>query len=110
MTVVRVFAAVATLVMVIAIGSGLAAGGLFDEGRAIWTLTWGKVTLVDLYLALALFGGWIALRERSPVRVVAWWLALAVTGSLAAAVYVLMASLRSSNSEDLMLGGGGRAS
>ena len=104
MTVVRVLAAVAAMVMVIAIGSGLAAGGLFDEGRAIWALTWGKVTLVDLYLALALFGGWIALRERSPVRVVAWWLALAVTGSLAAALYLFVVSLRSSNRTELLLG------
>lgn len=100
----KMLSVLAVVVMAAAIAHGIVAGGLSTEGEAIWGLAWGKVTLVDLYAGLALFGGWVALRERRPVRTAGWWLALAVTGNLAAALYLALAAFSSSSIEELMLG------
>ena len=54
-----------TAVMAVTIAYGFAAGSFSDEGGTILDLAWGRVTLIDLYVGLALFGGWIVLRERS---------------------------------------------
>lgn len=100
----RVLSAAAVVVMVAAIAYGIASGELTAEGRAIWGLAWGKVSLIDLYVGLALFGAWIGLRERRPARVAGWWLALAVTGNLGAALYLVVASFTSSTVEEMLLG------
>ncbi len=100
----RILSVIPVVVMGGAIANGVVSGELSAEGRAIWALAWGKVTLIDLYVGLALFGGWVAIRERRPARIGGWWLALAVTGNLAAAVYLVLATFRSSSLEELLLG------
>ena len=49
-------------------------------------------TLVDLYAALALFAGWIWIRERSPLRLLVWSLAMVGTGAVAAGIYTAWAA------------------
>lgn len=78
----KILSVLVVVVMAAAIAHGIVAGELSTEGEVIWSLAWSKVTLVDLYAGLALFGGWVALREPSPFRIAGWWLALAVTGNL----------------------------
>lgn len=104
MRAVRVLAVVAVLVMVATIVFGFVSGDFAGEGSSIWSLAWGKVTLIDLYVGLVLFAAWIALRERKPVVVGAWWLALIVLGNLAAAVYLVRASFGSSDVTELLTG------
>lgn len=89
--------------MIVTIGAGVVAGGFAEEGRQILDLAWGRVTLVDLYVGLLLFAGWIALRERSPV-VLVWLVSLIFLGNLAAAAYALMASLRSDSPTEFLTG------
>lgn len=89
-----------------AITFGLAEGGFGDEASAIWALPWGKVSLIDLYVGLAMFGGWIAYRERSFGRTIIWWGILAVLGNLAAGMYLVQASFRSQGMAELLLGMG----
>lgn len=103
MRVVQVVTGALTVVMVVTILAGLVAGGFADEGEAILDLAWGRVTLIDLYVGLALFGGWIALRERS-ATVLLWVLALVTLGNLAAAFYAFVASLRSDSIPEFLLG------
>lgn len=102
--VVRLIAAAGTLAMAVAIVVGFATASFSEDGSALVGLTWGRVTLLDLYLAF-LFGWlWIAWRERSVVRATLWAVATIVTGSFALFGYLLGASLRADSVTQLVLG------
>lgn len=103
MTAIRVLCGVSVLVMLGAIVYGFAAGDFGDEGGVLVDLAWGRVTLIDLYVGLVFFGGWIALRERSWL-IVPWLLALAVLGNLAAGAYAFRAALRTDSVAAFLLG------
>ncbi len=103
MTVIRVVSALSALVMLAAIVYGFLSGDFGDEGGVLLDLAWGRVTLIDLYVGLVLFGGWILLRERS-ARAIPWLVALIVLGNLAAAVYALLAALRTESVAVFLLG------
>jgi len=90
--------------MLAAVSFGLISGSFGEESAAIWALPWGKVTLVDLYAGLVLFGAWIAWREGSKGVVLAWWVALAVLGNLAAAGYLLRAAFGAGSVTELLTG------
>lgn len=77
--------------MAAAIVYGLASGGFAEDGRAIWALPWGRVTLVDLFVGFFLVGAVIVWRERHPRRWIPWLLALLVLGNLVTAVYLVWA-------------------
>ena len=104
MRIVRVLSIVLTLVMLAIIGYGLVNGDFAEEGGAILDLVWGRVTLVDLYVGVIIFGTWVAVRESSWLVRIAWWIALVVLGNLAAAVYLMVASFTSTDPEELMFG------
>ena len=90
--------------MAVAIWFGLVEGDLLAEGSEIWALPWGRVSLVDLYLGLALFGGWVAVRQASMVSTLVWWVALVFLGNLAAGAYLTIAAFRSRDLHQLLLG------
>jgi hypothetical protein len=69
--------------------------------RATVDTGWGVTTMVDLYLGLAVFAGWIAYRERSIPRAVAWGIGLCLLGNLTTLVYLFIATLRSPSVDDL---------
>jgi hypothetical protein len=93
-----------------AIVYGFANGDFGDNASAIWVLPWGKVSLIDLYAGLLLFGGWISIRETSRTRTILWWVALAVLGNLAAGIYLGRALLRAETTTELLTGEGSGAS
>ena len=94
MRTVRIVTALLTIVMAGTIIYGITAGSFGEEGGEILDLAWGRVTLIDLYVGLALFGGWIVLRERSVVAL-PWLIALVVLGNFATALYAFIAAMRS---------------
>jgi hypothetical protein len=101
---IRLLAAFGLAAMAAAIVGGFAVASFTEDGAAIVELAWGRVTLLDIYLAF-LFGWlWIAWRERSAPRAVAWLLATLVTGSLALFGYLLGASLRAQSVTELVVG------
>lgn len=104
MRIIRLITAVLTLVMAATVGYGIVSGGFSEEGRAILDLAWGRVTLIDLYVGLALLGGWIAIRERQPRVVLPWLVAFVVLGNLATALYALLAAARSETVTDFLTG------
>ena len=104
MTAIRVVAGLGVVAMVGALAYGFATGDFGADGSAILDLAWGRVTLIDLYVGLALIGSWIVVREGSWPRSLPWLVGLVVLGSLAAALYVLIASLRSRDLRQLLLG------
>ncbi len=106
MTAIRAFSVVAVLVMTGVIVFGFASGDFTGEGSEILGLAWGKVTLVDLYVGLAIFGIWVAVRERRLVSTAFWWITLVVLGNLAAAVYLAWAAFTSGDVRELTMGSG----
>jgi hypothetical protein len=104
MVLVRSLTGLGTLVMAAAIVWGFATASFTEEGAALLELAWGRVTLIDIYLAFLLVWGWIAWRERSPARAVAWLGATVVLGSLALFGYVFLASLRAADPVELLVG------
>jgi hypothetical protein len=95
---------VSFLIMLGTIISGFVSGDFGAEGSAILGLPWGRVALIDLYVGLAIFGAWLAYREKSPAVVGLWWIALAVLGNLAAAGYLVRASWGSDDIPELLTG------
>lgn len=104
MTTIRILGLAVSAAMIVAIVFGFVAGDFSVEGSQIWGLPWGRVSLIDLYLGLAIFGAWIAVRERSFGSTVAWWFSLVVLGNLAAGVYLTVAAFRSHDTRSLLLG------
>jgi hypothetical protein len=66
-------------------------GDFAAEGRRLLSMPWGIVSLVDLYVGFALFSGWIAYRERSPVRAGIWIFFMMTLGFFTASLYSLLA-------------------
>ena len=102
--VLRVVAPLGALAMfatiVVALGTGESLGA---QGAEIGALVWGRVTFVDLGLALVLGWLWIAWRERNVVRALVWLVLTAVTGSGALLLYVAVAALRADDMRDVLL-------
>ena len=103
MPTVRVVTALLTIVMAGTIIYGIATGSFGEEGGEILDLAWGRVTLIDLYVGLALFGGWIVVRERSAVAL-PWLIALVVLGNFASALYAFIAAMRSDSIDSFLTG------
>jgi multidrug efflux pump subunit AcrB len=83
--VVRIIAPLAAAAMALSVGIGLATA---PSGAAaeLFANVWGRVTIIDLYLAFAAVWVWIAWRERSVARSVLWAALITVTGSIAISV------------------------
>jgi hypothetical protein len=68
-----------------------ATGNFTQEGRALLSMPWGIVSLVDLYVGFVLFSGWIVYREKSLARSIVWILLMMVLGFFTASLYTLIA-------------------
>lgn len=104
MTQTRILAWAVVLAMTAAIVYGFSNGDFGDNAASIWALPWGKVTLIDLYAGLALFGAWVAVRETSWAKTVFWWIALITLGNLAAGIYVVRALFYAEDTTGLLTG------
>lgn len=101
----RVLAPVGTAVMLVTIVNALATGvSLAEEGAIIGAFVWGRVTFVDLGLALVAGWSWIAWREASVLRAAVWFVLTAITGSGALLAYVSIAAWRASDLRDVLIG------
>jgi len=104
MTGIRILAWVVVVAMTSAILYGFVNGDFGGNASAIWGLPWGKVTLIDLYAGLVIFGAWVAVREASRVTTALWWIALTTLGNLAAGVYLLRALFDAEDTNELLMG------
>lgn len=104
MSLIRLFAGFTVGAMLAVITAAFATSSFTGDGAILVDLAWGRVTLVDLYLAFGMMWLWIAFRERSVGRATAWLVATLTTGSLAIGVYLLWASLRAGSPTELALG------
>ena len=104
MRMIRLFAVVMIVGMLAAIGIAASTASLPEDGAVLLDLAWGRVTLIDLYLAFGMAWAWIAYRERSWWRAGAWLVATVLTGSVALGVYLLVAAWRATTPAELLLG------
>lgn len=87
----RAALALGAVVMAAALFYGFTRGGGWAEVAALVEHPWFNVSLVDVYVGFALFGGWVAYRERSPARAVLWIVLILVLGNLVSCLYALLA-------------------
>lgn len=99
---------IATTVMATALTWGLFKGNLSAEGGALLRMPWGLVSLIEIYVGMALFGCWVFWREASPLRSGLWMLAVALIGNVVSCAYVLLA-LRSARGNPTLFWMGARA-
>ncbi len=81
---------VGLLAMVAALLYGFSNGNGWSELKQLLDYPWFRVTIIDVYVGLALFACWIASRETLP-RAACWIIALAMLGNLTACIYLLRA-------------------
>jgi hypothetical protein len=70
---------------------GFTAGDFAKEGSQLLSMSWGLVSLVDLYVGFVLFSGWIVYREKSAIRAALWVVLMMVLGFWTASLYTLIA-------------------
>lgn len=88
-------AGVAFLAMAGAIARGFLQGDFAGEGRILLSLTWGQVSLLDVYLGFCIFSGWILYREGRTFSFVLWFLLMMTFGNATASCYILWALSKS---------------
>ncbi|MFX0143972.1 MAG: DUF1475 family protein [Candidatus Hodarchaeota archaeon] len=77
--------------MFFSISTAFIVGDFSEEGNIILSLTWGKVSLIDVYIGFIIFCGWIVYRERSLGRSIVWAILMMIFGNMTACFYILLA-------------------
>ena len=77
-------------------GSAIVYGFAFGEGWSevvrLWAFPWFRVSIIDIYVGLAVIALWIWSRERWPAALL-WTTALITLGNLATCAYLIRALL-----------------
>ena len=95
MKIAKAVAVLAVLAMASVLMYGFTVGDFGGEGKALLSMPWGIVSLVDVYIGFILFSGWIVFREKSVLRSTVWITLVMILGNLTASLYVLIALLAS---------------
>ncbi|MGL4821264.1 MAG: hypothetical protein ACRC5C_15035 [Bacilli bacterium] len=83
---------VGALSMGVSIVYGLTIGDFWGEGSVLLGLLWGKITMLDIYLAFLTFSGWMFWREGGVnVRSVVLFVGILVLGSFTICAYTFWA-------------------
>jgi hypothetical protein len=90
-----VLSSVGAALMFVFIARAVMVGSFGQEGSVLLSLAWGRVTLADLYVGFTLFSCWVIFREASRARALAVVVLVMTLGNAFAALYVLVALLRS---------------
>lgn len=104
MTAIRLITVGLTIVMVAAIGISVVTGDFSGEGSWLLDHPWGRMTLIDLYVGIALFAGWVFVREGSPWVAVLWLPVFVILGNAGTALYAARAAFRADDIRSFLLG------
>ena len=85
-------ATVCSVVMTAAIVYGFMSGEGWSEVVRLWAFPWFRVSIIDIYVGLAVIALWIWSRERWPAALL-WTIALITLGNLATCAYLIRALL-----------------
>lgn len=104
MVAIRIVTVTLTVVMFAAIVVAMATGDFGTEGSWILDNPWGRMSLIDIYVGIALFAGWVFLREESPWVAVLWLPAFVILGNAGTALYAAIAAFRTDDIRAFLLG------
>lgn len=104
MTAIRITTTFLTVVMFVMIVVSMATGDFSAESDTLLGLAWGRMSLVDLYVGIALLFGWVVIREERFWVAIAWLAVFIVLGNAGTALYAAIASFRSPDVQSFLLG------
>lgn len=87
----KIISILGILAMTAVLINGFTRGDFFGEGSQLFTMSWGIVSLVDLYTGFTLFSGWIIYREKSLPVAILWTAAMLTLGFFAGSLYAFIA-------------------
>lgn len=79
------------IAMTVVLIYGFTVGDFSKEGTQLLGMSWGIVSLVDLYVGFALFSGWIVFREKALLPSIIWVVLMMVLGFWAGSLYTFLA-------------------
>lgn len=88
------------IIMAVSIIYGFMYSDFSGDGGQILALTWGKVTLIDIYIMFLIFSGWIYYREEHFLKFFGWFLLMLVFGAATACFYLYLTFDRSNGDWD----------
>ncbi len=91
----KAFAVTGTLIMFLTLIYGFVIGDFFKEGSILFSLAWGKVSLIDVYTGFFVFSGWVLYREEKWTSAALWIIAIMVLGNFITCLYVTIALFKS---------------
>ncbi|MDO9254401.1 MAG: DUF1475 family protein [Bacteroidales bacterium] len=91
----KAFAVTGTLIMFFTLACGFIAGDFFKEGSILFSMAWGKVSLIDVYIGFFLFSAWIIYREEKWATAVLWILSIMILGNFITCLYATIALYKS---------------
>jgi len=95
MKIFKVFAIGGTITMFLTLVYGFIAGDFFKEGSILFSIAWGKVSLIDVYIGFFLFSAWVIYREEKWATAVLWILLIMVLGNFITCLYATIALFKS---------------
>jgi hypothetical protein len=104
MTAIRITTTVLTVVMFVGIVVSVATGDFSSESETLLDLAWGRMSLVDIYVGIALIFGWVVIREERLWVAIVWLPVFIVLGNAGTALYAALASFRSPDVRTFLLG------
>jgi hypothetical protein len=91
-------------VVFVAIVVAMTTGDFSGEGSWILDNPWGRMSLIDIYVGIALFAGWVFPREGSPWVAILWLPAFVILGNAGTALYAAIAAFRTDDIRTFLLG------
>ena len=91
----KVFVIVGTITMFLTLIYGFIVGDFFKEGGILFSLAWGKVSLIDVYIGFFLFSAWIIYREEKWKTAVFGILSIMILGNFITCLYATIALFKS---------------
>lgn len=87
----KIVAWIGLLAMTAGLINGFVNGDFFADGGALLENPWGVMSLIDLYVGVALFSIWIVYREKTMWKIILWVVNMMIFGFLIGSIYVLKA-------------------
>ncbi len=91
----KALAIAGTAIMFFTLVYGFIVGDFFKEGSVLFSMAWGKVSLIDVYIGFFLFSAWIIYREEKWATAVLWILSIMILGNFITCLYATIALFKS---------------
>jgi hypothetical protein len=93
----KALAIAGTLIMFVTLVYGFIAGDFWGEGSILFSMAWGKVSLIDVYTGFFLFSAWVIYREERWATALIWIVLIMVLGNFVTCLYATVALYKSND-------------